>query len=287
MKKTTAKKGNFKEVMPSWDLSIAFYSGIDDPQIDEDVTAIKKLINSLARFEGKLGTLAPYEFEMFMSLYENFVKLLNKVYRFAHLYSDTQKTDQRATALMSQLNAELDEDMDKIHFIYYELSGLSWDKRIELMNSPKLSRYMPWMQRVFSNPPSEDEGYLYDVMDFIQEKKSATDAEWSNLYDKICSAMVFTVNGKNYNDAEARALKNSTHDAKLKETIEKEMRRVYTLNAPVITSIFNSILKNEDVDAKLNGYYNAEQASSVGNVVPREHLLVLVSAVCDSFYPVS
>ena len=287
MEKKKAKKADLKEVLPSWDLSVAFYNGIDDPQIDEDIKTVKHSIKALARFEGKLEALAPYEFEMFAALYEGLVTYLNKLYRYAQLYSDVHKTDQKATALMSRLDSELDDEMDKIHFIYYELAEFSWDKRVELINSPKLRKYVPWMQRVFASYLPSDAGYLYDVMDLIQEKKSATDDDWSELYNKICSAMVFTVEGKNYNEAEIRALKVSTHDPQLYEAIEQEMRRVYTQHAPTITAIFNSILKNEDVDAKLNGYYNAEQASSTGNVVPREHLLELVSAVCDSFYPVS
>ena len=124
-------------------------------------------------------------------------------------------------------------------------------------------------------------------MDFVQEKKSATDYDWSELYDKICSSMVFEFDGKTYNEEEIRAIRFSTHDPQVEASARKEMQRVYKEHATYITSIFNSILKSEDVEAKLNGYYNAEQASSTGNVVPREHLLELVSAVCDSFYPVS
>ena len=287
MKKKNEKKVDLQEVMPSWNLSLAFYSGIDDPQIEEDIKKVKQTIRAIARFEGKLEALAPYEFEMFAALYESLVTHISKLYRFAHLYSDVQKTDQKANALLSQLDSELEDEMDKIHFIFYELAGFSWDKRVELMNAPKLRKYASWLQRAFASYLPADAGYLYDALDLIQEKKSATDNDWSALYEKICSAMVFTVEGKSYNEAEVRALMRSTHDEELQKAISAEMRRVYTQNAQCITAIFNSILKNEDVDAKLSGYYNAEQASSAGNVVPREHLLELVSAVCDSFYPVS
>lgn len=287
MKKTKTKKQLLEKELPSWDLSIAFYKDLDDPQIEEDIKQVKQNIKSIARFEGKLAALAPYEFEMFVSLYEGLVTKISKLYRFAHLYADTRKTDEQATSFASHLDAELGEELDKIHFIYYELACFSWDKRIELINSPKLRRYVPWMMRAFSSELPTDAAYIYDAMDLIQEKKSATDSDWGELYSKICSAMVFEVNGKTYNDSEIRALKIASHDPEFVKIVEKERARVYKQHAPYITSIFNSILKNEDVEAKLNGYYNAELESCVGNVVPREHLLELDSAVCDSFYPIS
>lgn len=282
-----AMKTEVQEVLPSWNLNVAFYSSLDDPQIEIDIEGVKQAIKALARFQGKLEALEPYEFEMFVAIYEGMVTLVSKLYRFAHLYADTQKTNEKATAFTSKLSAELDEEFDKIHFIFYELSQFSWDKRIELMNSPKLRRYVPWMQRAFASYLPEDIAYIYDALDFIQEKKSSTDGDWSDLYDKICSSMVFKLNGKTYTDEEIRAIQSTTHNPKVAMAARQERQRVYKEHATYITSIFNSILKSEDVEAKLNGYYNAEQASSTGNVVPREHLLELVSAVCDSFYPIS
>lgn len=287
MKQKNNKKVSLQEELPSWNLSLAFYKDLEDPQIDEDIKKVKQVIRQLARFEGKLAAMQPYEFEMFVSLYESLITNISKLYRFAHLYADTRKTDQEATSFTSRLNAELDEELDKIHFIHYELASFSWDKRIELMNSPKLRRYVPWMTRVFASELPTGAAYIYDAMDFIQEKKSATDGDWGDLYSKICASMEFKLGDKTYNEAELRAIIRTTHDANLLEAAEKEMQRVYKQHAPYITSIFNSILKNEDVDAKLNGYYNAEQASCTGNVVPREHLLELDAAICDTFYPIS
>lgn len=287
MEKKKAKKDNLKEVLPSWNLNVAFYSSLDDPQIDVDIESVKRACKNIARFEGRLETLEPYEFEMFVTLYEGVVTLVNKLYRYAHLYSDVEKTNEKATSFAGSLDAELEEELDKLHFIFYELAQFSWDKRVELMNSPRLRNYVPWLKRVFASYLPTDIAYIYDALDFIQNKKSATDNDWSELYNKICSSMVFEFNGKTYNIEEIRSIRFNTHDPKVEKAAACEMRRVYKMHAPYITSIFNSILKNEDVDAKLNGYYNAEQASSTGNVVPREHLLELVSAVCDSFYPVS
>ena len=287
MKAKMTKKVVLKEELPSWNLSIAYYNGLDDPEIEADIEKAKANIKAIARFENKLEGLAPYEFEMFVVLYEGLIRKITKLYRFAHLYADTQKTDEKANSFASKLDAELEEELDKIHFIYYELASFSWDKRIELLNSPKLRKYVPWMMRVFASELPAEAAYIYDALDLIQEKKSATDGDWGDLYDKICSAMVFKVRGKTYNESEIRALRDNTHDPALYEAADKELQRVYKEKSLEITSIFNSILKNEDVEAKLNGYYNAEQASCTGNVVPREHLLELVSAVCDSFYPIS
>ena len=287
MKENKTKKAVLKEELPSWDLSVAYYKGMDDPQIEEDIDKVKAQIKAIARFEGKLETLTPSKFEMFMAVYEGMTIMLSKLYCFEHLYADVHKTDEEATALKSRLDAELEEELEKIHFVYYELAGFSELKRIELINSPKLRQYLPFLTRVFAHQLPQEASYIYDVMDLIQEKKSATDGDWGDLYEKICASMVFEINGKTYNEPEVRAIKFNSHDPKLVKAADKELQRVYKQHAPFITEIFNSILKNESIDAKLDGYYDAEEASCVGNVVPREHLLELVSAVCDSFYPIS
>lgn len=289
MKENKKKTAVLKEELPSWDLSVGYYKGIDDPQIDEDIESIKSSIKEITHFEGKLATLAPHEFQMFVALYEGVITTFNKLYCFAHLYADTQKTNEEATAFTSHLDAKLEKEIEKIHFIYYELASDDFPviKRVELLNSPKLSEYVPWMQRVFSCELPTEAAYIYDVLDLIKEKKSVTNRDWADLYDKMCASMVFKVKGKTYNWSEIKALHDNTHDPALCEAADKEMQRVFAQQAPFITKIFNVILKNEDIDAQLDGYENAELASSSGNAVLREHLLELVMSVCDSFYPIS
>ena len=91
MKENKTKKAVLKEELPSWDLSVAYYNGLDDPQIEADVEQVKRNIKAMSRFEGKLATLAPHEFEMFVALYEGVMTYINKLYHFAHLFADTQK----------------------------------------------------------------------------------------------------------------------------------------------------------------------------------------------------
>lgn len=284
MKTKDVKKAVFKVELPSWDLSKAYYASIDDPQIDDDIDKIKANIKMLARYEGKIHTLAPYEFEMFIALYESVITLLHKLFRFAHLNADTQKTNQKATAFASRLEAKLDEELDKIFFVNYELASLTYEQQTYFLGDPKLRKYVPWMERVFSGEYEYPD--LEELLDYIQLTKSATDENWGRLYSETCSAMEFKLSGKTYNLSQIRDIW-ITGDQKHSAAADKELQRVYKQHAATFTQIFNSILKNEDVDAKLNGCYDAEEMSSYYNAVPRRQLLEMVTTVCDSFYPIS
>lgn len=279
--KTQKKAGASREALPCWDLSRTFYTGCNDPEIQNDLLSIKATVKEIMKYEGQISELLPYEFALLIRLYDALCALIRKLSVYAHLLSDTNLDNQEITNFAVSISEKIDELVEPISFLTKEMRRISDYQKYELLVSPKLRRYVPWLERVFFSTDVDDTAM------YIFNKKSATEGQWSKLYDETCSKMEFVYQGQTYNEAEIFALKNLAKTKEEEREIGEIINKVFKQNAHIFTNCLNAIMKNEDVDAKLFGYYNAENESFDGNMIPREDLLLLVSAVTDSFIPIS
>ena len=92
-----------KRYLPEWDLSVAFYEGLDDPQIEKDKKELKKVAKEISLYRDEICELAPYELSILLRKYENLIENSRKLTYFAHLYSDTHKTDEKASQFQSKV----------------------------------------------------------------------------------------------------------------------------------------------------------------------------------------
>lgn len=281
MKKSNSKVSASSEVLPSWDLSRAFYTGLQDPEIQNDLLQIKATVKEIVKYEGLISDLRPYEFALLVRLYDGLCEMTRKLILYAHLLSDTNMDNQEVTNFAVSISEKIDELIEPISFLTKEMRRISDYQKYELLTSPKLRRYLPWLERVFFSADVDDTAL------YIFNKKSATEGQWSKLYDETCAKMEFVYKGKTYNEAEIFALKRSVKTKEEEKAVREIINKTFKKNAHIFTNCLNAIMKNEDIDAKLFGYYNAENESFDGNMIPREDLLLLVSAVTDSFIPMS
>ncbi len=279
--KTNKKADASREVLPSWDLSRAFYTGHDDPQIQIDLLRIKATVKEIVKYEGQISELRPYEFALLVRLYDGLCGLVRKLLVYSHLLSDTNLDNQEITNFAVSISEKVDELIEPISFLTKEIRRISDYQKYELLLSPKLRRYVPWLERIFYSADVDDTAM------YVFSKKSATEGQWSKLYNETCSKMEFVYQGQTYNAAEIFALKERAKTEEEEKGINEIINQAFKQNAHIFTNCLNAIMKNEDVDAKLFGYYNAENESFDENMIPREDLLLLVSAVTDSFIPMS
>ena len=280
-KKTTLRASHKRESLPSWDLASNFYESIDDPEIENDILSVKATVKELVKYEGQLAKLLPYEVALFVKMYDGVTGLVRKLINYANLLSDTNLDDSEIANFKVSISERLEEITEPVGFLLSELSRIPEEQQYELLFNPKLRRYGPWLERLFFSADVNDQAM------YIFNKKSATEYQWSKLYNEACARMEFEYQGKIYNDAQIRALKKAATSKDEEEAINQVMCKAYKQNAYIFTNCLNAIMKNEDVDAKLFGYYNAESESFDSNMVSREDLLLLVSAVTDAFIPMS
>ena len=100
-------KDNPVNSLPGWDLSIAFYSSLEDTQIGLDLKQLKSISKELALYRGEIEELKPFELSIMLAKYETLIELSRKLHYFAHLYSDTHKTDESVSRFKSSIGEEI------------------------------------------------------------------------------------------------------------------------------------------------------------------------------------
>lgn len=267
--------------LPEWDLSVAFYNGLNDPQIEEDKKALKRLAKEISLYRGEICNLEPYELSILLRKYEKLLESSRKLSYFAFLYSDTHKTDEKASRFQSKIKEEISRLFEGLGFIHFELNALPQWKMYEFINHPKLQRWIPWLQSLFAGYWSLTEGVT-----FIINKKSLVSSSWDRLYDETCAALKFHLNGKTLNEAEI-GKKVHANDAETRRKALIEMNKVYREHAHVFTMCYNMILKDKSVDDELYGMSEPVTDSLYQNNISKEDLLAMVNEVVDSFIPIS
>ena len=267
--------------LPHWDLSLAFYKGLDDPQIETDKESLKRLSKELEMYRGLIAYLEPYQLSIVLHKYEEMIELSQKLSYFAFLYSDTHKTDEEATNFESKISEKLSGYFERLGFIHFELNNLYEYKMEEFLNHPKLARWVPWLKRLFNSYWTLNESAA-----FIIDKKSVVSSQWSRLYSETCAKMKFSLNGKSLNEAEISA-KTSSPDPDVRKKAVKEMNRVFKNNAHIITMCYNMILKDKSTDDELWGLDEPVSESLSHNHICKEDLLAMSGEVVDSYIPIS
>ena len=272
---------NLSKDLPRWDLSVAFYSGLDDPQIELDKETLKSLSKELALYRGEMYDMKPYELSIFLRKYECMITLSRKLSYYAFLYSDTHKTDEEASIFKSKIEETLSQHFDNLGFIHFELNALPDYKMYEFLNHPKLLRWIPWLLSIFSSNWALSEG-----ASFIINKKSLVSSAWDRLYDETCASLKFKFNGKLLNETEI-SKKCSSKDPDVRHRALLEINRVYKENARIFTMCYNMIVQDKRTDDELYGMKEPVQSSLSSNNISKEDLLAMVNEVVDSFIPIS
>ena len=274
-------QANLAQDLLGWDLSVAFYSNLDDPQIEADKKAMVKLVKAVSVYRDTIVEMAPYELSILLGKYEAIIQLSRKLSYFAFLYSDTHKNDPEASRFKSKVNEEVSRAFESLGFIHFELNALPDYKKIEFLNHPKLQRWISWLRSLFIGYWSLSEG-----ASFIINKKSLVSSSWDRLYDETCANLKFRFKGKILNEAEIRA-KMRSKSPEDRRIAMAEMNRVYKENAHVLTMCYNMILKDKSVDDELYGNREPVAESLSNNHICKEDLLAMINEVSDSYIPIS
>ena len=204
--------------MPGWDLS-DLYKGIKDPQIEKDLEKYKRQNKKLARdYKGKMASINGDDFSQSLQLVEKNSVLGSKLAVFAYLNMVTQMKNQEAVAFYQNLDEKMTEYSKPSIFYTLEINQLSDSKFKELLKDKKVKAYKPFLERVRRFKAHE----LPEAQEAIFLDKSVTSGSaWRRLYDEHSAKLVYTVDGKNYNDGEISKLMQDK-DPKVREKAGKE-----------------------------------------------------------------
>ncbi len=261
--------------LPAWDLS-DLYSGIDDPQIEKDLERYRRENEAFAaKYKGKLAGLSAAEFYQLLQEIEERRKYASKLGEFAYLNMVTQMKNKEAMALYQNISEKMTDYSKPTIFFTLEINQLPQSKIDEWLSDEKLAFYRPFITRLRKFKDYE----LSEAVEEVLHEKSITSSDaWVRLYEETSSRLVYTVDGKEYNDAEISKLLLDK-DPKVREKAGKEINRVSKENAPLFSFIYNMIIKDKAIEDVKRGFNMPISARNLAENVPDETVKALAETV--------
>lgn len=278
MKKTENSKSpriNNRNELPGWDLSDLYHSP-EDPRIEKDLAAYRRLNRTLAKtYKGKLAAISSDEFLKSLQMVEKTGVLGSKLAVYAYLNMVTRMKDQQAVAFYQDIDEKMTAASKPAIFYTLEINRLPEDKFKHLLQNKEVARYKPFLERVrrfkaHELPEAQEEIFL--------DKSITSGSAWRRLYDEHSAKLVYTVDGKTYNDAEISKLLQDK-DPLIREKAGKELNRVSRENSALFTFIYNMIVKDKSISDEHRGYKSPVSSRNLDNQVDDKALNALVSSV--------
>lgn len=265
--------------LSAWDLS-DLYKGIDDPQIKKDLKAYQK--NALAlnkKYKGKLASLSSAEFLGALELLEKNAVLGGRLGGFAYLNMSTQMKNPEAMIFYQNISETLTDYAKPTVFFSLELNQLEEGKIKEWLKDKKVAFYKPFLKRVRKYKKYELSEEAEEI--FLEKSVTSSDA-WVRLYEETSSRLVYTVDGRTYNDAEVSKLLLDK-DEKIRHKAGLEMNRVAGENAPLFALIYNMVMKDKSIEDKKRGYKKPVSARNMAEDVTDEAVDALANTVKENY----
>ena len=269
--------------VPGWNLS-DLYKDIKDSQIEKDLETYKRQNKKLAKdYKGKIASLSNEEFYKSLQLVEKNSVLGSKLAVFAYLNMVTKMKNQEAVAFYQNVDEKMTEYSKPSIFYTLEINQLPDSKFKELLKDKKIRAYKPFLERVrrfkAHELPEDQEAIFLD-------KSVTSGSAWRRLYDEHSAKLVYTVDGKNYNDAEISKLMQDK-DSKVREKAGKELNRVSKENSSLFTFIYNMIVKDKAISDSHRKYKTPVAARNLDNQVDEKALEALVNSVRTQYNNIS
>lgn len=273
------KSKNNQETLPAWDLS-DLYKGTDDPKVNADLEKYRKGVAAFAKkYKGKLESLDSKAMLALLKNQEKLAKIGSRLGGFAYLNMSTQMKNPEAMAFYQNISEKLTEYAKPSVFFSLEFNRLPEAKIKEWLKDKQVAFYKPYFKRIRKYKKYE----LSEPVEEILLEKSITSSEaWVRLYEETSSRLVYTVNGKNYNDAEITKL-TLDKDAKLRHQAGAEINRVAAQNAPLFTLVYNMIMKDKAIEDNKRGFKTPVSARNLAEEVPDNVVDTLAQTVKDNY----
>ena len=118
-------------------------------------------------------------------------------------------------------------------------------------------------------------------------EKSLTSSEaWVRLYEETSSRLVYTVDGKEYNDAELSKLMLDKNP-QTREKAGKELNRVLKENGHLMTFIYNMVMKDKAIEDEKRGFKTPVSSRNLSEDVSDEMVEALAQTVRKNYKNIS
>ncbi|MEI8393694.1 MAG: M3 family oligoendopeptidase [Rhodospirillaceae bacterium] len=267
--------------LPSWNLD-DLYPGIDSPELGVDLGRAEVAAGEFnERFAGRLADLTAAGLGHAIAEYERIDETLTRLYSYAGLVYAGNMSDPAIGKFYQTLQERISTISTKLVFFTLEINRLD-DSVLQsrLAESPLLANFAPWLRdtRIYLPHQLSD-----DLERLLHEKYVVGRAAWTRLFDETLNELRFPLNGAELTSTEALN-KLSDPDSAVRRAAGEVIGRVLKENIRIFALIFNTLIKDKEIEDTWRHYPHPSSARNLGNQVEDEVVDALVTAV-KSAYP--
>ena len=279
---------------PEADLSV-YYSGTDDPQIENDLEELQnRITNFIDQYKGNMAQITAADLPQMFGEYDNLLALSEKLDIYTYLLNAKDKN--LYATFTNWLNEQTASLTRPLSFFAKEINTLDEnDLHSKMRESPELKRYDYLIDRFRRHKPyqltDEEEKALTDITPASSEPL-ALDAppQWVSLFDKMQSLprnYVYTSPTKHtqriIGETQLRRLMGSSNRSTKSAAYEAYEQKLQE-DLPVKAHILNEIIRHKNVIDAKRGYPTPVSSRNLANNVEDEIIDVFASTI-TACYP--
>lgn len=252
-----------------WDLS-AFFSGIDDPKIEQEWESLTARSKAFAtQYRGKIANnaLSSGQFVEAVKALESLSQDAGRPISYANLVFSADVTNPANGAFLQAQSERLSVLRVELMFFELELQAAPEEQIAQYLEEPTMAPYAHWLKLVRAQSPymlSEKEEVI------LEETANTGIRAWTRYYEEVTAKQVYRYQAPGSSEVQELTesdvltkLRDSDREVRLAaaDAFTKGLREMS--HATAFT--YNTILLDKSVGDRLRGYEGAEQERHLAN----------------------
>ena len=260
---------------PTWDLT-DLYDGIADGSIAADIAACGQEAEQLeAAWQGRLADADGVALAGLIADYERILEMLGKAQSHAQLLFAASTTDSQIARHHQSIREASADIGARLLFIELELAALDDAHVTQLLDTPALAVWQPWLRRVRAWAPHQ---LAPDMERMLAERAPSGRGAWVRLFDETAAALRFPFGGADVTEAEIlNALSSPNGDER--RAAGESLSATLKENERLLSLVLNTIAKDKEVEARWRGFARPVDSRNLDNDVDDDTVDALVGAV--------
>ena len=279
MAKTAKKPASRKTAPPRWDLSHLVAKPVDKHIADALAAGEKAAQSFRRRFEGKLAKLGGKAFGKAFAEYEDICEKLARVGSYLSLDRQTKLDDPIAGKKFQSYSEKANDIFADLLFFRLEINRLP-EKTIKgWLKDKETARYQSVLEQIRAFRDYQ----LSDEVEKILHDRDVTGSDaWVRMFDETVARLRFPVGKTMLTETEVFHLMLS-RNAKTRKAAHESIGKVFSDNIGAFSFIYNTLIKEKEIDDRQRGYKSPMAARNLDNQVEDDVVKALVSAVKKSY----
>ena len=260
---------------PTWDLT-DLYDGIADGAIAADIAACRQEAEQLeAAWQGRLADADGAALAGLIADYERILEMLGKAKSHAQLLFAASTTDSQIARHHQSIREASADIGARLLFIELELAALDDAHITQLLDTPALAVWQPWLRRVRAWAPHQ---LAPDMERMLAERAPSGRGAWVRLFDETAAALRFPFGGADVTEAEIlNALSSPNGDER--RAAGESLSTTLKDNERLLSLVLNTIAKDKEVEDRWRGFARPVDSRNLDNDVDDDTVDALVGAV--------